>query len=345
MTRITIAMTGLLLMATGAARGMDGLMHRARAAFKPVPAAAPLLRENRGNADRLLLGRMLFFEPRLSASFLISCNTCHNMGLGGADLQETSTGHGWQKGMRNAPSVLNSVFNIAQFWDGRAPDLAAQAMGPVQSQVEMNNTRERVVATLKSIPGYVRLFARAFPGEEDPVTCDNLARAIELFEATLITPDAPFDSYLKGNARALNRVEQEGLALFMNKGCGDCHGGMNMGGAGFYPFGRKEAPGAELLPPDDMGRYNLTALDADRYTYRAPSLRNVALTAPYFHSGKIWKLLDAVKVAGTTQLGIRMSDTDADRITAFLRTLTGRQPVIDYPILPAGTDATPKPLR
>jgi len=344
MIRKTIAIAAITLVAAGAAWGKDDLMQRARAAFKPVPATAPVLKENRGNVARLKLGKMLFFEPRLSASYLISCNTCHNVGLGGADLQETSTGHGWQKGPRNAPTVLNSVFNIAQFWDGREPDLASQAKGPVQAGVEMNNNPEQVVATLKSIPGYVRLFGKAFPGEKDPVTFDNMAKAIELFEATLITPDSPFDNYLKGNGKALNAKEKEGLALFMGKGCGACHGGVNMGGSGYFPFGLKESPLADLLPPDDLGRYKVTNTASDKYVYKSPSLRNIALTPPYFHTGKIWKLDDAVVVMGTTQLGVKLSTDETDKITAFLYALNGKQPKVEYPILPEGSDATPKPV-
>jgi cytochrome c peroxidase len=344
MIRKTIVIAGITLIAAGAAWGKDDLMQRAKAVFKPVPSTAPALKGNKGNVDRLQLGKMLFFEPRLSASYLISCNTCHNVGLGGADLQETSTGHGWQKGPRNAPTVLNSVFNIAQFWDGRAPDLAAQAKGPVQASVEMNSKPEQVVTTLKSIPGYVKLFGKAFPGEKEPVTFDNMAKAIELFEATLITPDAPFDKYLKGNATALKAKEKEGLALFIDKGCVACHGGVNMGGAGYFPFGLKETPLAELLPPDDLGRFTVTNTASDKYVYKSPSLRNIALTPPYFHTGKVWKLKDAVVVMGTAQLGIKLNDDETDKITAFLLTLNGRQPKVEYPILPEGSDSTPKPV-
>jgi cytochrome c peroxidase len=344
MIRKTIVIAGITLVAAGAAWGKDDLMQRAKAAFKPIPATAPALKENKGNVDRLQLGKMLFFEPRLSASYLISCNTCHNVGLGGADLQETSTGHGWQKGPRNAPTVLNSVFNIAQFWDGRAPDLAAQAKGPVQASVEMNSTPEQVVATLKSIPGYVKLFGKAFPGEKDPVNFDNMAKAIELFEATLITPDAPFDKYLKGNAKALNAKEKEGLALFLDKGCVACHSGVNMGGTGYYPFGLKETPLAELLPADDLGRFKVTNTASDKYVYKSPSLRNISLTLPYFHTGKVWKLKDAVAVMSSAQLGIKLNDDETDKITAFLLTLNGRQPKVEYPILPEGSDSTPKPV-
>lgn len=344
MLRKSLIVGGIIVMAAGTAWAKEELMARAQGMFKPIPEKAPALAENRGNVDRLKLGKMLFFEPRLSASYLISCNTCHNVGLGGADLQETSTGHGWQKGPRNAPTVLNSVFNIAQFWDGRAKDLAEQAKGPVQASVEMNSNPQQVVTTLKSIPGYVALFAKAFPGQKEPVTFDNMAKAIELFEATLITPDAPFDKYLKGSAKALNPKEKAGLTLFMDKGCGACHGGVNMGGAGYFPFGLKEAPLADLLPPGDLGRYSVTNTAADKYVYKSPSLRNIALTPPYFHSGKVWKLKDAVVVMGTAQLGLNLSDDETDKIVAFLLTLNGRQPKVEYPILPDGSDSTPKPV-
>jgi cytochrome c peroxidase len=166
----------------------EDILTQAQKSFKPVPAAAPLLKQNPATPDKVELGKMLYFDPRLSSSQIISCNTCHNVGLGGTDLLETSIGHGWQKGPRNSPTVLNAVFNVAQFWDGRAEDLASQAKGPVQASVEMNNTPENVVKTLKSIPGYQPFFAKAFPGEADPITFDNMARAIEVFEATLITP-------------------------------------------------------------------------------------------------------------------------------------------------------------
>jgi len=208
----------VVMLAGGVAWGKDDTISQARATFRPVPAKPPVLKNNPANPAKLELGKMLFFDPRLSSSNLISCNTCHNVGLGGVDIQETSTGHGWQKGPRNAPTVLNAVFNLAQFWDGRAEDLGAQAKGPVQASVEMNNKPERVVETLKSIPGYQSLFKKAFPRDRDPVTFDNMARAIELFEATLITPDSRFDRYLKGDRKALAAREHEGLGLFMSKG-------------------------------------------------------------------------------------------------------------------------------
>ncbi len=263
-----------LVMLTAAAPAGDDLMQQARQAVKPIPSSPPALEGNLATPEKVELGKMLYFDPRLSASGLISCNTCHNLGMGGDDFQETSIGHGWHKGPRNAPTVLNSVFNIAQFWDGRAPDLKEQAKGPVQAAVEMNSTPERSVETLKSMPGYVEAFRRAFPGEKKPVPFDNMARAIEVFEATLLTPDAPFDRYLRGKATALSAREKEGLRLFLNKGCVGCHGGVNMGGVGYFPFGLVKRPDEEIIA-GDTGRYKVTGTRSDKYVLKSPSLRNI----------------------------------------------------------------------
>jgi cytochrome c peroxidase len=195
--------------------------------FDPIPLTTPDLPNNIITRDRVDLGAMLFFDPRMSRSGLFSCQSCHNVGLGGVDGLETSIGHGWQAGPRNSPTVYNAVFNIAQFWDGRAEDLAAQAMGPVVAGVEMNNTPDRLLETLNSMEEYVQAFEAAFPGEDDPVTFENFARAIEAFEATLITPNAPFDQFLNG-ADALNEQEIRGLNAFIDQGCAGCHAGVNM---------------------------------------------------------------------------------------------------------------------
>jgi len=334
----------VLMLAGGVAWGKDDIMSQAREVFKPVPAKPPVLKENPSTPAKVELGKMLFFAPRLSSSTLISCNPCHNVGLGGVDIQETSVGHGWQKGPRNAPTVLNAVFNLAQFWDGRAKDLEAQAKGPVQASVEMNNKPEGVLETLNSIPGYLPLFKKAFPRDKDPITFDNMARAIEVFEATLITPDSRFDRFLKGARKALAAKEQEGLRLFMDKGCSACHNGVNIGGTGYFPFGVKESPAADVRPTEDLGRFKVTNTAADKYVFKSPSLRNIELTPPYFHSGKVWKLGDAVKIMGSAQLGITLKDDEAGKIVAFLKTLNGKQPKIVYPIMPPNSDATPKPL-
>jgi len=333
-----------LTIAASLAVAAEDLQGRAKALFKPIPSRPPVLKGNPATPARIDLGAKLYFDPRLSKSQLISCNTCHNAGLGGADLQETSTGHGWQKGPRNAPTVLNSVFNTAQFWDGRAKDLAEQAKGPVQASVEMNNTPDLVLKTLNSIPEYPRLFRAAFPGVKDPLTFDNVAKAIEVFEATLLTPDSPFDRYLKGNRKALGPQETAGLKLFIDKGCVACHGGLNLGGTGYYPFGVVEKPAENILPRGDKGRFAVTNTAADEYVFRSPSLRNVAITAPYFHSGAVWSLKEAVAIMGSAQFGTKLSDGEAGSITAFLGSLTGRQPKIMYPIMPASTDKTPRPI-
>ena len=334
----------LLTALTSAALAQDAaLLKRAQGMFKQIPAAPPAFKANPANAAKMELGKLLFFDPRLSSSWLISCNTCHNLSLGGVDLLETSVGHGWQKGPRNSPTVLNAVLNMAQFWDGRARDLKEQAMGPVQAAVEMNSTPERTVKTLKSIPEYVDRFRKAFPGEQDPVTFENMARAIEVFEATLLTPNSRFDNFLAGKPDALNATEKRGLELFMSKGCAPCHSGVNLGGQGYFPFGVVEKPGSEILPREDRGRFAVTKTASDEYVFKSPSLRNIALTAPYFHSGKVWDLRQAVAVMGSAQLGSKLNETDVDAIVAFLKTLTGTQPKVDVPILPPHTRETPLP--
>jgi cytochrome c peroxidase len=321
----------------------DDLRSQAKELFEPIPSVVPAVKGNAVTGERVDLGRSLFFDPRLSKSGLISCNTCHNLGMGGDDNLETSIGHGWQKGPRNAPTVLNAVFNEAQFWDGRAEDLKAQAKGPVQAGVEMASTPERVVTTLKSMPEYVTAFTTAFPGEADPVTFDNMAKAIEAFEATLITPASRFDQWLEGNDAIMNEQELAGLGLFMDKGCAACHSGVNIGGHGYYPFGVVEKPGADILPPGDKGRFAVTQTADEEYVFRAGPLRNIELTAPYFHSGMVWDLEQAVAVMGTSQLGETLTDEDVAAITAFLKTLTGEQPRVEYPIMPVSTGSTPKP--
>lgn len=307
----------------------------------PLQPAAP--KGNILTRERIELGAKLFFDPRMSRSGLFSCQSCHNVGLAGVDGLETSIGHGWQKGPRNAPTMLNAVFNAAQFWDGRAPDLAAQAKGPVQAGVEMNNTPDNVVATLKSMPGYVDAFAAAFPGSNDAITFDNFAVAIEAFEATLITPNSKFDQFLMGQDGVMNEQEKRGLALFVETGCASCHGGVNFGGQDYYPFGVVEKPGANVLPEGDKGRFAVTETAGDDYVFRAAPLRNVALTAPYFHSGKVWNLNEAVGIMANSQLGADLSADQVGDIVAFLNTLSGEQPQVVHPVLPVrGTD-TPKP--
>jgi len=333
----------LVLALAGRVVAQDSLMTAAQARFKPIPATAPELPDNPATPAKVELGTMLYFDPRLSASHAISCSSCHNVGLGGGDAQETSLGHRWQRGGRNAPTVLNAVFNTAQFWDGRAKDLEQQAGGPLVNPIEMASAPDHVAEQLAAIPGYVAAFGKAFPGDSQPVTLPNAQKAIALFEATLITPNARFDKYLNGDPSALSATEKDGLRVFMDKGCAGCHTGINLGGTRYAPFGVMENPGAELLPPEDKGRFAVTKTVMDEYVYKVPTLRNIALTAPYFHTGRAWDLRQAVAVMGVSQLGATLSDAETEAVTAFLETLTGDQPRILHPILPPSVAATPRP--
>ncbi len=338
---LPLLLSGFLLIA-GTAHA-DELRDRANAIFQPIPDKVTEVRGQTVSEDQAILGHKLWFDPRLSSSHVISCNSCHNLSIGGSDNVTTSIGHGWQKGPRNSPTVLNAVFNAAQFWDGRAKDLQEQAKGPVQASVEMNSTPERVEATLKSIPEYVAEFKKAFPKDKNPVSFDNMAYALEAFEVSLTTPNSPFDRFLKGDDKALDAQQKEGLALFMDAGCVACHNGVNVGGQSYFPFGVIKKPGAEILPEDDKGRFAVTNTAADEYVFRAAPLRNIALTPPYFHSGEVWDLEQAVAIMGDSQLGRQLKDDEVKAITTFLHSLTGEQPQVAYPLLPASTATTPKP--
>jgi cytochrome c peroxidase len=345
MRKLLTMLVGILIGALVAPALADDrdLMDTARGTFRPIPSVVPDVRGVAVTRARIELGKMLFFDPRLSASQVISCNHCHNLAAGGVDAGPTSTGHAWKQGSRRAPSVFNAVFNSAQFWDGRADDLKAQVKGPIEGAIEMNSNPALVEKTLASMPAYVERFQKAFPGDAAPVSFDHVARALEAFEATLITPGSRFDQFLEGDSNALSAQEKEGLAAFMGKGCANCHRGINLGGLAYFPFGLIVKPGAETLPPNDKGRYAVTETPGDEYVFRAAPLRNVALRAPYFHSGQVWSLKQAVGVMGTDQLGQRLTDRDEDAIVAFLQTLTGEQPRVELPLLPPRTDATPLP--
>lgn len=327
----------------------SALRDSANALFKPIPTTfKKQISDNKITPEKIKLGWLLFFEPRLSKSGFLSCNSCHNVGLGGDDNQPKSIGHNWQRGGRNAPTVFNSVYNVAQFWDGRADDLKAQAKGPVQASVEMNSTGTSVEATLKSMPEYVNMFNKAFPEDAKKgkaVSFDNMARAIEAYEVTLTTPNAPFDLFLKGDDNALNAQQKKGLNLFMTKGCAGCHNGINVGGQAYFPFGLISKPGADVLPEGDKGRFAVTKTGSDDYVFRAAPLRNVALGAPYFHSGQVWDLKEAVSIMASSQLGTELKSHEIDAVVAFLESLTGDQPKVEYPILPRETQTTPRPSK
>jgi cytochrome c peroxidase len=341
--RRLLAALALSLLTLPAPVNADDLLDQARQLFTPIPLTPPALPDNPATPEKVELGKMLYFETRLSESHAISCNSCHIVGMGGVDALETSIGHRWQRGTRNAPTVLNAVFNTAQFWDGRAKDLKEQAGGPIANPVEMAATPEHAIEQLKAIPGYVEAFGKAFSGDPDPITYANIENAVALFEATLITPNAPFDRYLRGEAAALDAEQKEGLRLFIDTGCASCHNGINIGGGMYAPFGVVERPGAEFLPPGDKGRFAVTKTVDDEYVFKVPTLRNIARTAPYFHSGRSWDLSQAVAVMGVSQLGAELQPDQVVKIVAFLRSLTGEQPQVTYPILPESVVTTPRP--
>ena len=340
---IFAALTLIVVTSPVASAADDPLMKQAQELFQPIPLEPPAVKGVNSTPALVELGKALYFDPRFSQSHNISCNSCHQVGLGGVDMLSTSIGHKWQRGGRNAPTVLNSMFNIAQFWDGRAAHLKAQAGGPIQNPIEMGISHDHAIEMIKAIPGYAKLFESAFPGTKDAITINNVVTAIAAFEATLITPNAPFDKYLRGDANALSAEQKEGLKIFVESGCAACHAGINVGGQMYAPFGVIEKPGADFLPPDDKGRLEVTKTASDEFVYKVPTLRNIELTPPYFHTGKSWDLRQAVAVMATSQLGEKLSDDQISKITAYLKSLTGEQPQVTYPILPPSGAGTPRP--
>lgn len=333
--RSIIFFAAALLLSSAAAASADEMLQRARNAFQPLPTADRLLEERGLSSDQVRLGKALFFDPRLSADGAVSCNACHNLGLGGSDLHKTAIGSGWQPATRNAPTVLNAGLNGALYWDGRAADLKAQATAALLGADEMNGTPERIEGLVRALPGYRALFRQAFPEAVEPATLANAAEALAAFQTSLVTPNARFDHYLRGDETALSARERQGLGLFIDKGCAGCHSGANLGGVSYYPFGVVEKPDTGILPEADRGRQAVTADPTDAYFFRTAPLRNVALTAPYFHSGAVTTLDEAVTVMATTQLGLSLSADEIQALSAFLHTLSGEMPRIDFPRLPA----------
>ncbi len=357
MSRLFLLGAGVLALALGACgptgqsgqsaggSSADELMKTAQGLFKALPASYKDIPGNTSSEPLIALGSMLFHDPRLSGSHALSCASCHNIGLGGGDDASTSIGHKWQQGGRNAPTVLNATFNFAQFWDGRAKDLFEQAGGPMVNPIEMDSPKDHIVEQIKSIPGYAPAFASAFPGQKDAITQENVQRSIAAFESTLITPNSPLDQYLNGKSEALSKVQKDGLKLFVDTGCASCHNGVNMGGSMYAKFGLAAAPDVKYRPVADKGRMAVTKDIADEYSFKVPTLRNIALTAPYFHTGSVWDLREAVRVMGKAQLGKDLSSGDVDAIVAFLGAATGDQPDIHVPILPASGPDTSRPVR
>jgi len=284
------------------------------------------------------LGKQLYFDPRLSKSGFISCNSCHNLSLGGTDNLRTSIGDHWKQGPINAPTVLNSSLNVAQFWDGRAKDLQAQAGGPIANPGEMASSHTLAVDVLNSIPGYVREFKLVL--RKDKIAIEDVTAAIAEFEKTLITPNSRFDQWLLGKQDALTAQELAGYKLFKDSGCVGCHNGAALGGNSFQKMGVVEAYRSASAAE---GRVAVTKDEADRFKFKVPTLRNIELTYPYFHDGAALTLKDAVQTMGRIQLGRNFSTDENQKIVAFLKSLTGDQPQLLLPILPPSVDGTPAP--
>lgn len=288
--------------------------------------------------EKVRLGKKLFFEPRLSRSGFISCNSCHNLSRGGSDNLQTSIGHNWQQGPINSPTVLNSSLSMAQFWDGRAETLQEQAAGPIDNPLEMAYTHTLAVEVLRSIPQYETMFEEIYGTRE--ITIDHVTDAIAVFEETLVTPNSRFDLWLKGDDKAITEQELAGYELFKAIGCTACHYGEALGGTDFQRMGLVHA--YDTANPS-QGRFEVTGDESDRFLFKVPTLRNVELTYPYFHDGAYWTLEEATEIMAYLQLGRELPTEDIDNIVAFLRTLTGEQPQLQIPMLPPSSNTTPRP--
>jgi len=300
--------------------------------IKPIQPAKNI------NLAMMELGKKLYFDPRLSKSGFISCNSCHNLSMGGTDNLPTSIGHKWNQGPINAPTVLNSSFNIAQFWDGRAKDLKEQAGGPIENPGEMASTHELATNVIKGIPGYVREFKLVF-GDDD-INVDYMTSAIAEFEKTLVTPGSKFDQWLLGDANAISENELKGYQLFKNSGCIACHSGVAVGGSSFQKMGIIKK--YQTTNPA-QGLAGISKKDAEMFMFKVPTLRNIELTYPYFHDGAITSLKDAVNIMAEIQLGRKYTNEESESVVAFLKTLTGDYPSFNMPKLPPSVSSTLQP--
>lgn len=292
---------------------------QATAIFQPLPVHA-FDKENPLIPARVALGKELYNEKALSLDKDLSCASCHDVNKGGVDNRQFSTGRNGQLGGRNSPTSLNAALHFVQFWDGRAKDVEAQALGPILNPVEMAIPDEATaVARIKSIAAYAAKFAKAFPGEKEPLTYINIGRAIGAYERTLVTP-GKFDKFLKGDQKVLTDTEKRGLKTFVSVGCVSCHSGATVGGQMFQKLGL-----VKPFPTKDLGRFEVTKDEADRSFFKVPGLRNVALTAPYFHDGSVKELPEAVKLMAEHQLGRTLTQEQTHDIVAFLGALSGEK--------------------
>lgn len=313
------------------------------AQWQALPDTPPIPADNPQTAAKVKLGKTLFFDPRLSSTGTVSCNSCHNVMAGGDDNRPNSVGVDGQTGGRGAPTVWNSAFLSVQFWDGRAPSLEEQARGPVTNPIEMGmKDWDTVIERLQKIPGYEALFQAAFEGQ-NLITADNAVKAIAAYERTLITPNSPYDRYVKGDETALTEQQIKGMNTFAKVGCTACHFGPNFSGpqlptgtGWFMKFptfsGSQYETKYQLI--EDLGRYEVSKEENDKHKWRVPTLRNIALTAPYFHNGAVPTLSEAVRVMAKTQLNQDLNDVQVQEIVEFLNSLTGEFPEQTMPRLP-----------
>jgi len=289
-----------------------------------LQAVAPLLPIDGLDPRRVALGARLFADTRLSADLTVACISCHDPARGGDDGQQFSLGIGGARGGINAPTVLNSGYSFVQFWDGRAATLEEQAAGPIHNPIEMGSNWAQVLQRLAADTPFADAFRRAYP---DGLNADNVANAIASYERSLVTLNARFDRFLKGEADVLNAQEIEGYRHFREFGCTSCHQGSLLGGNMYQKFGvLGDYFAGRPTTREDQGRYNVTKQEADRHVFKVPSLRNVSLTAPYFHDGSAATLEQAVTVMARYQLGRELSPAESAAIVAFLQTLTGELP-------------------
>ncbi len=317
--------------------------------FQPLPKSPPIPKENPQSAAKIALGKQLYFDPRLSKDGTVSCNSCHNVMGSGTDNRPTSIGVGGKAGGRNSPVVWNSGYLSVQFWDGRAASLEEQAKGPLTNPIEMAMpSHDAVIARVRQIPGYVASFKEAFGGAE-PVTIDNLAKAIASFERTLNTPKSALNRYLAGDKKALSDSALRGSKLVVEVGCISCHMGPAFAGpalpegSGFFqkfPVFSDSEYVAKYQLTSDKGRMEQTKKEEDRAMWRVPTWRNIALTAPYFHNGSVKTLDEAVRIMASTQLNKKLKDGEVADIVAFLESLTGKFPEQSLPRLPETAKTT-----
>jgi len=273
--------------------------------------------------QKVALGDKLFHDPLLSSDNTISCASCHDVNRFGIDHLPTSIGIKEQVGTVNAPTVMNSGYNISQFWDGRAEHLQEQAEGPVANPIEMGDNWNEIIIKLKKNVFYIEAFEKIYP---DGISKHSVTDAIQEYEMTLLTRNAPFDQYLRGDSRAINEQQKRGYSLFKDYGCIACHQGVNVGGnmyqgmGSFLPY---FTPQITKLKPEDLGRFNVTKLDKDKFFFKVPSLRLAAYTAPYFHDGSIKTIKEAINIMAKHQLGRDIPEHEIDDIIAFLKSLAG----------------------